>query len=101
MKVFKYHKIMQVTHISEKPLIKFLAHLLSLLQQQFQLLISSFADYLVPLGLVLPLGVVLVNTQVQCHIHQCCHQLHGYKEQNQKKKLIDAPLFLSQIFSSY
>lgn len=59
----------QVSPVSDTPQQKSLAHLLSLLQQQFQLLVRSFADDLVPLGLVLSLGVVLVNTQVQCHIH--------------------------------
>lgn len=52
-------------------------HLLPLLQQQLQLLVGPLARDLVPLGLVLPLGVVLVDAQVQGHVHQRRHQLHG------------------------
>lgn len=57
-----------------------LADLLPLLQQQLQLVVGALAGDLVPLGLVLPLRVILVDAQVQRHVHQRRHQLHRWAE---------------------
>lgn len=48
-------------------------YLLPLLKQQFQLICGSLSSNFVAFCLILSLCVVLVDAQVQCYVHQCCH----------------------------
>lgn len=55
------------------------AHLPALLQQSLQLVGGLAPRPLAPLGLILPLVVLLVKAHAQCHVHQRRHQLHGWE----------------------
>lgn len=53
------------------------SYLFAFLQQQLQSVVGSFGHHFIPLRFILTLGVVHVDAEVECYIHQGCHQLHG------------------------
>lgn len=57
------------------------SYLFAFLQQQLQSVIGSFGHHFIPLCFILTLGVVHVDAEVECYIHQGCHQLHGCQKQ--------------------
>lgn len=56
------------------------SYLFAFLQQQLQSVVGPFGHHFIPLRLILTLGVVHVDAEVECYIHQGCHQLHGCQE---------------------